>query len=48
MSDNPKVLYTRFWWKRLYQRWQKRKSKRLRREMRKTVKTLVEFMQEPE
>lgn len=46
MSSNPKVLFTRHWWKVLYRRWQGRKPKRLRREMRKTAKTVIEFTQE--
>ena len=49
-AENPKVLYTRFWWKRLYQRYAKtrgaKKRARLRAEMRSVARNLVEFMQE--
>lgn len=49
-SDNPKALFTRFWWKRLYQQSQKtkgaRKKKNIRREMRQVACNLLEFLLE--
>jgi len=38
-----KAAFAHYWWKVLYRRYQASPSKKLRREMRKTVKTLCEF-----
>lgn len=50
MSDQNTIIYTRYWWKRLYQRYQgtksQRKRKTLRREMRKITRNLLEMMAE--
>jgi len=47
---DTRIPFTRFWWKRLYQRYKttrsEKKRKKLRREMRMTLKNLVEFMTE--
>lgn len=47
---NPKALFTRFWWKRLYQRYRKtrstKKRKHLRKEMRQTARNLIEMITE--
>lgn len=48
--DNSRILFTRHWWKRLYQQRQKARSAKrkaqLRKDMRQVAKNLVEMCKE--
>ena len=49
-SNSATILFTRFWWKRLYQKSQKTKNfrmkKNIRQEMRQVACNLLEFLLE--